>query len=62
MNTLQLRRISLLHYDLSFMFIVYYSLELFQNQKKYKFLNTRLLNKISRTTAKIYSILESSGI
>lgn len=62
MNTLQLRRISLLHYDLSFMFIVHYSLELFQNQKKYKFLNTRLLNKISRTTAKIYSILESSGI
>lgn len=42
------------------MFIVYYSLQLFQNQKKYKFLNTRLLNKIPRTTAKIYSILESS--
>lgn len=44
------------------MFIVYYSLELFQNKKKYKFLNMRLLNKISRTTAKIYSILESSDI
>lgn len=44
------------------MFIVYYSLELFQNQKKYKFLNRRLLNKISPTTAKIYSILESSDI
>lgn len=62
MNTLQPRRISLLYYDLSFMFIVYYSSKLFQNQKKYKFLNTRLLNKISRTTAKIYSILESSDI